>query len=175
MFKKGDRVEYDVTENGKPTIGYGVVRKGTTKPNGKVTVVMDGGNFETTGVGPDGGYRLSKHPLPVDEPSVMDKWSITRYKNTGFGDETPQFNAEIALNGKVVILARNSGQGGCNMYYRNPPMPIDGGIEQFIKDATEWGKQFGYPYDFEAHDTWVEWAAREKIYGVLAVDYFKKY
>lgn len=161
-MRKGDRVQFI----DKGSYAYGVVLKGG---KGNITVIRDGGELQVSG--PATAFRLSKHPLPADEPSVMDKWSIAKYKDTGYGDETPQFNAEIALNGKVVITARNSGQGGCNMY-----TAIDYDyVRQLEADAKEWGKQFGYPYDFEAHDTWVEWAAREKIYGVLAVDYFKKY
>ena len=160
-MRKGTRVEYIDRGN----YAYGVVLKGG---KGKITVICDGGKTQVTGLA--AFFRKSNHPLPVDEPSIMDKYSIVKYKNSGFGDETPQFNAEIALNGKVVMWASNNGQGGCNMYRGDRIVR-----EQFSADATEWGKQFGYPYKIEVEDTWVEWAAREKIYGVLAVDYFKEY
>ncbi len=160
-MRKGTRVQFI----DKGNYAYGVVLKGG---KGWITVIRDGGESQVSGNA--AAFRKSDQPLPVDESSVMDKWSITKYKNTGFGDETPQFNAEIALNGKVVIWVSNSGQGGCNLYRGDRATR-----EQFSTEAKEWGKQFGYPYDFEAEDTWVEWAAREKIYGVLAVDYFKNY
>lgn len=160
-MRKGARVEFTYEGN----LSYGVVLKGGKKP----TVIFDGGELQITGAA--NAFRLSKHPLPTDEPSVMDKYTIASYKNSGFGEETPQFNAEIMLNGSVIMTARNDGNGGCNMYTAINRAVMD----QFEADAMEWGKQFGYPYDFEAHDTWVEWAAREKIYGKLAVDYFKEY
>lgn len=164
-MRKGNRVEFTYEGN----LSYGVVMKGGKKP----TVIFDGGITQI--VGPATTFRLSNHPLPVDEPSVMDKYSIIKYKDTGFGDETPQFGGKIVLDGKVILYVRNVGQGGCNMYQRNPKNLIDGIQKQFEDDAKEWGKQFGYPYDFEIHDTWVDWAANEKIYGKLAVDYFKRY
>lgn len=160
-MRKGDRVEFPM----EGTTKYGVVLKGGKN---RITIILDGGERQISG--PASACKKSIHPLPVDEPSVMDKWTITKYKDSGFGDETPQFYAEIALNGKVIITAGNTGCGGCNMYSGNSAI-----IKQFEADAKEWGKQFGYPHDFEVADTWVEWAAREKIYGVLAVDYFKNY
>lgn len=163
-MKKGDRVEFD-RGNGPE---YGIVFRGGKNP----TVYLDGG--ETAVKGPAGAFKPSNHPLPKDEPSVMDKWDVKSYKDTGFGEETPQFQAEITLNGKVVIIASNEGMGGCNRYH-----PAKGAnrsvIDQLVADAKAWGKQFGYPYDFEVEDTWVEWAGREKIYGKKAVDYFKEY
>jgi hypothetical protein len=165
-MRKGDRVEFQM----KGTTKYGVVLKGG---KGKNTIILDGGERQVTG--PSSALLKSAHPLPADEPSVMDKYSIIKYKDTGYGEETAQFGAEIVLDGKVVLYVRNTGQGGCNMYQRNPKNPIDGIQKQFEADAEKWGKQFGYPYDFEAEDTWVEWAGREKIYGKLAVDYFKGY
>ena len=162
-MRKGDRVMFfHEDENPK----YGVVLKGGKNKN---TVILDGGKEQISGGA--GCFELSNHPLPVDAPSVMDKYSIASYKNSGFGEEMPQFNAEIMLNGSVIMTARNSGQGGCNMYTAINHEVSD----QFEADAEEWGKQFGYPFKDEANDTWVEWAAREKIYGVLAVDYFKNY
>lgn len=166
-LKKGDRVEY--IHDGETR--YGVVFRGGKNP----TIYRDGGELTITGLA--AAFRISKYPLPTDEPSAMDKWTIKSYKDSGFGDETPQFHAEIALNGKVVITASNHGTGGCNNYH--PVNAVDGKywdtIDQLKTDATEWGKQFGYPYDFEVEDTWVEWASREKIYGKKAVDYFKEY
>ena len=160
-MRKGDRVEFPM----EGTTKYGVVLKGGKNT---ITIILDGGERQV--VGPASACKKSTHPLPMDKPSVMDKYSIAKYKDTGYGDETPQFNADIALNGEVVITAHNHGTGGCNIYRGDRSV-----IEQFEADAKEWGEQFGYPYKFEAHDTWVEWAAREKIYGVLAVDYFKNY
>ena len=160
-MRKGTRVEFTYEGN----LSYGVVMKGGIKP----TIMFDGGVLQISG--PANAFRKSKHPLPVDEPSVMDKYSIVGYKDTGYGDETPQFNAEITLNGSVIMTALNIGQGGCNMYTAINREVSD----QFEADAKEWGKQFGYPYGFEVEDTWVEWVTREKIYGVLAVDYFKEY
>ncbi len=161
-MRKGDRVEFIYEGN----YAYGVVLKGG---KGKITVIFDGGEKQIQARA--NGFRKSTRPLLVDEPSVMDKYSIASYKDSGFGEETPQFNAEIMLNGSVIMTARNSGQGGCNMYTAINREVSD----QFEADAKEWGEQFGYPYKIEAHDTWVEWAGREKIYGMLAVDYFKEY
>jgi len=164
-MKKGDRVEFE-RGNG---IEYGVVFRGGKKP----TVYLDGG--ATSVKGSAGCFTISTHPLPVDEPSVMDKWGIKSYKDSGFGEETPAFRAEITLNGKVVIYARNQGVGGCNIYNRDPKNPVDGVLDRLTADAIVWGKQFGYPYDFEVEDTWVEWAGREKMYGKTAAEYFKEY
>lgn len=166
-FKKGNRVEWD---QGSDTF-YGVVSRGGLHP----TVVIDGG--EKFVRAPCLLFRYSDHPLPADEPSVMDKWTIKSYKDFGNGDETPSFSAEIALNGKVVIIAGNHGTGGPNNYH---PAKLGDGkywehTDQLKADAKAWGKQFGYPYDFEVEDTWVEWAGRERKYGKLAVDYFKEY
>ena len=163
-LKKGDRVEWI---QGSET-RYGVVFRGGKRP----TVYIDGGERQVQG--PSTAFNISNHPLPADEPSVMDKWAIKSYKDSGFGEETPQFQAEITINGKVVLHVSNEGMGGSNRYYPARGM-TRGVIDQLVSDATAWGKQFGYPYDFEVEDTWVEWAAREKIYGKKAVDYFKEY
>lgn len=159
-FKKGDRVEFD-RGNGAE---YGVIFRGGKRP----TVYLDGG--EKTVTGGAGAFNYSNHPLPTDEPSVMDKWGVKSYKDSGMGEETPHFQAEITLDGKKVLDVTNHGSGGPNMYYGDRAL-----INQLNADAKVWGKQFGYPYDFEVEDTWVEWAAREKKYGKLAVDYFKEY
>lgn len=163
-MKKGDRVEW--VQNGETR--YGIVFRGGKNP----IVYLDGG--ATSVSGPARAFAFSKHPLPKDEPSVMDKWDVKSYKNTGLGEETPQFNADITVNGKVVLHVSNDGRGGCNRYYPARGM-CRGVIDQLITDARVWGEQFGYPYDFEVEDTWVEWATREKIYGKKAVDYFKEY
>jgi len=165
-LKKGDRVEWE--QNGEQR--YGVVFIGGKHPK----VYIDGGEKQIKA--PSIVFKISTHPLPADEPSVMDKWTIVSYKNHGNGEETPSFTAQIALNGTIVLVANNHGTGGPNNYH---PAGVHKDsralIDQLEADAKEWGKQFGYPYDFEAQDTWVEWAAREKIYGKLAVDYFKEY
>lgn len=163
-IKKGDRVEWIQG----PETKYGVVFRGGKRP----TVYVDGGIHSVKGAA--GAFSLSNHPLPADEPSVMDKWDVKSYKDYGMGEETAHFQATITLNGKVVIYARNQGCGGCNMY-----TPIYGGVDRsilddFAADAKAWGEQFGSPYDFEMTDTWLDWAANEKIYGKKAVDYFKK-
>jgi len=67
-FKKGDRVEFLINDETK----YGVVFRGGKKP----TVYLDGGAKSVTGGA--GAFRYSDHPLPADEPSVMDKWTIRR-------------------------------------------------------------------------------------------------
>ena len=163
-LKKGDRVEWIQG----PETKYGIVFRGGKRP----FVYIDGGLTYVQGAA--AGFKLSNQPLPTDEPSVMDKWTIVSYKDSGMGEETAAFQAEIALNGKVVIRSNNTGTGGPNYY--DPVTSVGWEItDQLRADAKEWAKQFGYPYDFEAEDTWVEWAAREKIWGKLAVDYFKEY
>ena len=164
-LKKGDRVEYEY----KDEILYGIVFRGGKNP----TVYRDGG--EKSIKGPAAWFVRSTQPLPVDEPSAMDKWGVKSYKDSGMGDETPAFQAEITLNGKVVIYASNHGTGGPNFYHRNPKSPVDGVLDMLEADTKAWGKQFGCPYDFETEDSWLEWAAREKIYGKTAVNYFKEY
>ena len=165
-MKKGDRVEF-VFEG---ETCYGVIFRGGKKP----TVYRDGGERQIQGAA--ALFTISEHPLPADEPSVMDKWTIVSYTGHGNGEETPSFTARIALNGKIVLVASNHGTGGPNNYH---PAGVHKGsralIDHLEADAKVWGKQFGYPYDFEAQDTWVEWAGREKIYGKKAVDYFKEY
>lgn len=159
-FKKGDRVEF--VQDGETR--YGVIFRGGKKP----TVYLDGGEKSVSGGA--GAFNYSNQPLPTDEPSVMDKWTIKSYKDHGNGEETPSFTAEIKLNDEWVLTARNHGTGGPNNYYGDRAL-----TDQLVADAKAWGTQFGYPYDFEVEDTWVEWAARKKIYGVLAVNYFKNY
>ncbi len=159
-FKKGDRVEWIQG----PETKYGVIFRGGKRP----TIYVDGG--EKTVSGPASAFNYSDHPMPTDEPSVMDDWDVVRYKDFGNGEETPSFEARISYKGECVLVASNHGTGGCNNYHGDRAL-----INQLEADAKAWGKQFGYPYDFEAHDTWVEWAGRERKYGKLAVDYFKEY
>ena len=164
-LKKGDRVEWIQG----PETKYGVVFRGGKRP----TVYIDGGIHSVKGGA--GAFSLSNHPLPVDEPSPMDKWGVKSYKDSGMGEETAHFQATITLNGKVVIYARNQGRGGCNMYDQDFKNGVERSIlADFAADAKAWGEQFGSPYNFELEDTWLDWAAHDKIYGKLAVDYFKK-
>ena len=159
-LKKGDRVVFVIDGETK----YGVVFRGGKKP----TVYLDGGEKSVTGHADL--FHLSAHPLPADEPSMMDDWDVVRYKDFGNGYETPSFEARISYKGECVLVASNHGTGGPNDYHGDRAL-----INQLATDAKAWGEQFGYPYDFEVEDTWVEWAGRERKYGVLAVDYLKEY
>lgn len=155
-LKKGDRVEWD----DKGEMFYGVVTNGGTK----VTVMQDGGQFKLKGGA--GGFNLSNHPLAVDKPSSMDKWSVKSFKEFmhGHGDSAT-FHAKICLNGKVVGTAENDGWGGCNLYH------FDKGVYgKFSDDVKSWVAQFGYSDMLEAEDTWLFWFVNEKPYGVTAED-----
>lgn len=160
-MRKGDRVVFTI----KNILTYGVVSRGG---KGKITVIIDGGIKQISGH--ISLFKLSDVPLPKDDSSPMDKWSIKSYRNTGAGDETPQFTAKILLNGKPVINASNYGHGGSNDYHGNRAV-----IDSFEDDATAWAEQFGYKNPTEADDLWLGWAAEEKPYGVLAVDYLKSF
>lgn len=162
--KKGDRVEF----NHGGFTKYGVVIRGGKKPLVRIDGTMDAVS------GPSAAFVPSSHPIPKDVPSVMDKWGVSKFKDYGNGRETPAIEATITLNGKPVIYAYNNGGGGCNVYHR---MEADSGdvVGMLQADAKEWGRKFGYRYDFETEDTWLLWAVDHKPFGTLAVDYLKDY
>jgi hypothetical protein len=113
---------------------------------------------------------LSKSEVvpPVDPPSPMDKWSIGKYRaNEAASQETTFFTAEILLDGKKVIDARNDGHGGCNFYHG--PHEI---VQRFMEDARAWAIQHGEEDPFEPDGTWVDWAATAKPYKFTATEYF---
>jgi len=157
----GLRVE---ATHGKKTV-YGVVKSIRTN---RGTVVLDGGREQISG--PLGAFRPSAHPLPKDEPNVMDKWGVVKYKALKVVDEPGGYNAEVTLNGVAVIQAYNQGHGGPDNF-----QPLKGQTHkvtaQLAADATAWASQHTDGKVSEVEGLWVEWFVNSRPYGVLAKQY----
>jgi hypothetical protein len=163
MPKKGDRVEWTNVKENKVEVGtVSGVRMG------RVTVVLDGGEFKVSG--PARIFRPSSVPLPVDPPSPMDKWAVKSYKCIG-GDETPMFTCKITLDGKVVGHASNRGCGGEDEIHFNEKSLWD----VFERDTQVWWKQFGGRDTFAVGDLWIDWVATRKRVGETAAAYIADY
>jgi hypothetical protein len=163
MHKKGARVEW--TDRGQPT-KYGTVVKGGVK----VSVIQDG-DLKHEVRGPAGAFQPSTQPLPQDEPSVMDKYTVKKYKELR-GEETRCFECEVHGPNGIVLYARNSGTGGSDSFW-----PGKQGMNMkspeylaFFDDAKAWVTQFGYPDMSEPAEWWLEWYQHERPYGKLAKD-----
>ena len=168
-LKKGDRVEF--TEKGETK--YGVVSRGGA---GKITVIMDGGEFQVTGHAPI--FRKSDKPLAVDtEPSPMDDYGMVGYKEFSSPDGGG-FNAFITYKGKKILSAHDGGHGGeveihsvkKGSHYWNSPEQV-----KFQEDAKAWALQFGDKDGFGAVDCWIEWYAHKRPYGVTAKMYWEEF
>jgi hypothetical protein len=166
-YAKGARVEFE--DNGKTL--YGVVSKGGS---GRIEVVEDGGIVVHRG--PVAAFRPSSHPLNTGGPDEMDRWSVVSYKlHERMSQETPCFEAVIALNGKKVIAATNEGSGGPDLFHGLPGASNDV-VERLEADAKAWAIRF----DEKAADrrysedasSWIDWEVNKKPYGVPAKDYF---
>jgi len=163
-LKKGDRVTFIDPQTKAPE--YGVVIKGGSK---NIRVIKDGGKIELSGN--IRAFARTNKPLPKDKPNSMDKWSVSGYKSfEEMSDETTCFHAVIRLNGVAVLTAENRGEGGCNFYHGKREYQ-----EQFVKDAKEWVKKFGYPDMIEPEDTWIEWYVNYRPYGVTGEQHIKEY
>ena len=164
-LKKGDRVEFIMSEQPGDFL-YGVVSRGGKKP----TVYLDGGIKTVTA--PAKCFTRSNHPIPADEPSIMDNWDVKNSKDFDTGRGVG-FAANITLNGKVVLFSNNLGNGGCNVYRPVGQTPVYNIVNTFKDDAKAWAKQFGSRRTLEIEDSWMLWATYYKPYGMTAVDYFK--
>ena len=167
-FKKGDRVEFPQ----KGVTKYGVVSKGGAK---KITVVLDGAEFEVKGH--PNAFQPSNHPLPKDlVDSPMDKYSVVGYKKQVGHDDSECFVAYVTKNGKKILRAYDSGHGGgveyhgVNGQYRNSEDE-----KQYYADAKAWAIQFGDNNGFGAADCWIEWYIYERPYGVTAQAYWNNF
>lgn len=155
-FKKGDRVEFD--DNGVTKIG--VVAKGGS---GRIMVIYDGGSMQIRG-----GAQLFRHtdaPLPKDEPSAVDGYSLRGYKEINGHGDSRTFEATILKDGKPIGTVMNNGWGGCNEYYAG----VNGSSEELrLLDAAVESAfiQFGSRDRVELTDQWVEWYQHERPFGV---------
>lgn len=168
-YTKGDRVEFQY--NGETR--YGVVSKGGSS---RVQVIEDGGVFSHSG--PISVFRPSTHMLKTGGPDEMDRWSVASYKlHEKMSDDTPCFEAVIALDGKKVISASNHGTGGCDDFHAFPGAP-DGVVERFESESRAWVARFDTRADdsrfFECSSSWLDWEVNKKPYGVTASDFFEE-
>ena len=162
---KGDRVE--TTHKGKLLLG--VVRSVTGTA---LKMVLDGGKSEIGG--PPSLFRKSDAPLPSDGPSPMDRWGMTAYKEYArMSEETTAFSAVITLDGVNVILAGNTGKGGCNDYTPLRGVP-HGMVNEFLADAVAWAKVAGAESTSGADESWIHFVVNEKPYGVTAAAKFEE-
>ena len=88
---KGNRVKFEL----KGEVKYGVVFKGGSE---MVVVIEDGGMKEFKGHAD--WFELSEHPLPKDEPSDMDRYSLKGYKEINGHGDSRTFEAIILENGR---------------------------------------------------------------------------
>jgi hypothetical protein len=172
VLKKGTRVKFN--QDGK--ILYGTVSKGSTinkdGASSSVKVVVDGGKFVVTGH--PLCFRKDNTPMPRDLPSVMDKYSVTSYKeHKDMSDETVCFSAKICLNGKPFLNTSNTGCGGPNEYHLISGSQED--LDIFFEDAKTWNIQFGDKKPYEPEDTWVSWYTLYRPYGETAKSYISNY
>lgn len=166
---KGNYVEFE-DKDGTKHQGY--VVKGGNKPS----VLYDQGNKQCSG--PAHLFTLIDAPvLTADEPSVMDDWAVSKYKEyKGMSQETIAFTADIYYKGESVFTVRNDGQGGSmelNLHkYDERHKTLR---ETFNKNAVEWAKQFGLKDEpFEIDEDWVHWYANDRILGVNARTHFAR-
>lgn len=157
-MKKGTHVQYRDQDG----LHQGIVVKGTTKPNGRVTVILIGGKMKAAG--PASAFKPCTIDIPKDEPSPMDDYLVTGYKEfPQMSQETIAFVARVKYKGKVILEARNDGCGGCTYFYGN-----GGAEEQFQEDIRQWARQFGGEDMTEKDDFWLQWWVNERPYGVTA-------
>jgi hypothetical protein len=163
-FKKGSRVQFVNKDEG---LVVGTVK--SINKFGLAKIVQDGGKYEWK----VGAAKLKDGPpLPKDDPSPMDKWSVTDYKCIG-GDETPMYAAKVRLNGKVVGESSNGGTGGSDNFYFS-----DRGVsDQFYADVKAWWVQMGGKVNeySEVEGLWVDWYANHKPVGITAKAYVADY
>lgn len=157
-MKKGTHVQYRDQDG----LHQGIVVKGTTKPNGRVTVMLIGGRMKA--MGPVTAFTPCTIDIPTDEPSPMDAYSVSNYREfPQMSQETIAFVARVKYQGKVILEARNDGCGGCTYFYGNQSAE-----KQFQEDLRQWAKQFGGEDLTEKDDYWLRWWVDERPYGITA-------
>ena len=161
--KKGDRVEF-MLKNKK---AYGVVEKGGAK---NLTVILDGAEEKITGH--VSFFTLSDHPIPKDEPNMMDKYSIKGFKNGGINTDGHMFSCTILEDGVPIAYVSQGGEGGPNNYTPKKPFTWDE-IKTFMAEAKAWCELFGYKDPIEPEDSWVDWWLNDRPYGKLGEKYFE--
>jgi len=174
IAKKWDRVTFKTRkDSGNNSDGvetaHGVVKRGGSDT---VTVVLDGGKEQVKL--PVTFLSLSNHPLPKDEPNVMDKYSIIKFQSAGAGR---MYSCTVCKDGRPFVEVEQHGHGAPNRYD-----PIDRKKDQdrkiymqFLKDAKEWTIMFGDQDAIEAEDTWVVWWMDLRPYGVTAQEHIKSF
>jgi len=161
-WSKGDRAS--IEHNGR--ILNGTISRGGARP----TMILDGGEQKITA--PARQFRKGP-PLPKDNPSRMDVWSVNKYSAVEkLSEETACYTADILLNGKKVIEASNQGVGGPDIYH-----PVNGDyslVDKFEKDARLWFEDHGIDYRSEAAAAWIDFYVHRRPYGVTTVAFMEE-
>ena len=152
---KGDRVE---TEIAGETVRGTVLRI----TNGIAKVAVDGGKCTARGLATK--FRPTDVPAPRDPQTPADRWAVEGYRAIRGHGDSPTFHAWVTLDGKRVLEAMNDGHGGCNEYRGDPDVR-----RRLFDDAKAWAEALcPGALTFEQADTWVDWHANQRPYGVLA-------
>ncbi len=152
---KGDRVE---TEYKGQTVLGTVLRV----LNGAAKVAIDGGKITLRG--PATAFRPTDVPAPRDPPTPADRWAVDGYRQIRGHGDSPTFHAWLTLDGRRVLEAMNDGRGGCNEYRGDVEVQ-----RRLHDDMTAWSEALcPGALTFEQADTWLDWYATQRPYGVLA-------
>jgi hypothetical protein len=148
-----------------------------TKGGARVEVTLDGGVDVMAGAA--ALFRPSTRPVKTGGPDAMDRWTVVSYKlHDRLSEETPCFEATIALDGKKVIAASNRGTGGPDDFHALPGAPA-GAVATLEADAKAWAGRFDAMAGDKAYredaSSWIDWSVNKKPFGVLAKDYFDEY
>lgn len=160
-FKKGDRVLWE-GQDGKE-------HHGTVTRGGKyIKAVADGGMVEVSG--PADIFDHSRKSAAV-ESTVMEAYSVVKYKSLGRGMEGEMFKAELHRNGVKIADIINEGRGGGNNY-----RPTNGKLGELVvnaeKLAEDWAKNAGDDNPFESLDLWVAWYLSGRAFGQTSKEFF---
>lgn len=165
MFRKGTQVSCTF----KRTLREGIVIKGTTKPDGLITVVLYGGRHQITA--PANHFQKTAYVLPKPTPP-MEEYSITGYKqNKAFSQETTAFTAKIRRFRGVIADVMNHGTGGCDIYqFKTRDDQIT-----FQEHIRQWATALGLKKEPGAEDLWLEWYVHDRPVGMSDKDFAEKY
>lgn len=191
-FKKGQRVGWHTdgklvfssAREGVSHVAAGVVYRRQAKHpriNGAALIVeVKEGHVLTI---PE-DWAIEAPALPPEEPTAMDRYSVTGYKTMrGHGDsdcfECTIRKAQSGTQGVPIARAFNSGHGGSNEYHPSNPGNYTGAIargpiQELHKAAKAWAETLGYGDMLEPLDFWLSWFQFERPLGITAREAVQK-
>lgn len=163
-FAKGDTVEF--TANGVTKLGV-VERVNATQ----AVVICDGGCSKIQGH--PWQFKLSPKSLACEaDDGLMSEYSVKAYRVLRGHGDVPAYSATVFHRGRRFAEVLNDGWGGpsscqpCSGVEPREMRRFEEAVDQWVREAGEKDVLF-------ALESWIDWFANFRPYGMTASEYFR--